>query len=236
MKCALMQPTYLPWLGYFDLIRNVDCFVIYDHVQFEKQSWQQRNRIRNKEGDLMLTMAVLHEKGLERRIKDVKIDYSRKFPIKHLNSLNHSYARSKNFNEIFPEIEAIFKKENEFLIDLNLDLIKLGMKHLSITKEFIFSSDLDVQGQKVEGIIDVCKKLNATEYLSPVGSKAYIDENNIFAANDIELSYQDFAHPVYKQINFQDFISHLSFIDYLFNVDLNETKQFGALKTQSANA
>lgn len=236
MKCAIMQPTYLPWLGYFDLIRNVDKFVIYDHVQFEKQSWQQRNRIRNKEGDLMLTMAVKYDKGLERNIKDVKIDHSRNFLGKHLNSIKHSYARAKNFSVVFPEIESIYQKENEFLIDLNLDLIRLGMKYLSIEKEFLFSSTMDVQGQKVDAIIDVCKKLDADKYLSPVGSKSYIDENNIFPDNNIELSYQDFHHPEYKQINYPDFISHLSFIDYLFNVDLDEVKLFGTLKTETTNA
>ncbi len=230
-----MQPTYLPWLGYFDLIRSVDTFVIYDHVQFEKQSWQQRNRIRNKEGDMMLTMAVKHDKGLERSIKEVVIDHSRNFSGKHLNSIKHSYSRSKNFSVIFPEIESIYEKKTELLMDLSLDLIRLGMKYLSISKDFLFSSELNVRGQKVEAIIDVCKKINADKYLSPVGSKVYIDENNIFPANNIELSYQDFQHPVYKQINFPDFISHLSFIDYLFNVDLEEVKLFETFKTQSEN-
>lgn len=235
MKCAIMQPTYLPWLGYFDLIRNVDKFVIYDHVQFEKQSWQQRNRIRNKEGELMLTMAVKHEKGLERRVKDVKIDHSRNFFAKHLNSIKHSYSKAKNFPDIFPDLEIIYRKNTEFLLDLNLELIRLGMKFLSIEKDFIFSSEMDIQGQKVEAIIDVCKKLGADKYLSPVGSKTYIDENNIFPENKIELSYQDFVHPVYTQINFKDFISHLSFIDYLFNADLDEAKHFGTLKKKENN-
>jgi hypothetical protein len=181
----------------------------------------------------MLTMAVKHEKGLERRVKDVKIDYSRSIPAKHLNSIKHSYARSKNFPDIFPELESIYQKNTEFLLDLNIELINLGMKYLSISKDFIFSSEMDVQGQKVEGIIDVCKKLDADKYLSPVGSKLYIDENNIFPEHNIELSYQDFTHPAYRQINFKDFISHLSFIDYLFNVDLDEVKKFGNLKTEN---
>lgn len=226
MKCAIMQPTFLPWLGYFDLIRSVDKFIIYDHVQFEKQSWQQKNRIRNKQGELMLTVPVLHDKGLERRINEVKIDYSRNILTKHLNSIRFSYSKSNNFDEIFPEIEQIINKRPELLMNLNIALIKLGMQHLGINKELIFSSSLNVSGNKVEALVDVCNKVGANEYLSPVGSKGYIDENNIFADNGISLSYQNYTPPAYNQFTYPDFISHLSFIDFLFNVDKQSMTQF----------
>ena len=219
----------LAW--FFDLIRSVDKFVILDHVQFEKQSWQQRNRIRNKQGELVLSLAVQHEMGLERKINSVKLDYSRNSNFKHLESIKHSYSKSMNFEAIFPEIEFIFNQKHALLIDLNIELIKLGMKYLSIEKEFIYSSKIDVLGQRVEALIDICNKVGANKYLSPVGSKAYIDENNLFPSNNIELTYQLFKHPVYKQIGYHDFISHLSFIDYLFNTELNEVKKFGSFNT-----
>ena len=136
-----------------------------------------------------------------------------------------------NFEAIFPEIEFIFNQKHALLIDLNIELIKLGMKYLSIEKEFIYSSKIDVLGQRVEALIDICNKVGANKYLSPVGSKAYIDENNLFPSNNIELTYQLFKHPVYKQIGYHDFISHLSFIDYLFNTELNEVKKFGSFNT-----
>lgn len=227
MKCAIMQPTYLPWLGFFDLIRSVDAFVIYDHVQFEKQSWQQRNKIGTSSGELMLTVPVLHEQGLDRKVKDVRIDHSRKPLTKHLTSIQYAYARTPNFNILFPELELIYKQSSEYLIDLNLALIRWGMKHLCIDKEFIFSSELGITGQKVEALIDVCNKVGADQYLSPVGSKIYIDENNLFPANRIGLSYQAFTHPVYPQAQTPQFISHLSFIDYLFNVPAREANTFG---------
>ncbi|MES2376889.1 MAG: WbqC family protein [Bacteroidota bacterium] len=226
-----MQPTYLPWLGFFDLIRKADVFVIYDHVQFEKQSWQQRNRIRNRDGELMLTMSVRHGEGLERQIKDVKIDYQRNIVNKHLNSIRQSYSKSRNFALLYPSIEAIYQKQHENLIDLNIALIKFGMAQLSIKKDFIYSSAIDVQSTKVEALIDICNKTGCTEYYSPVGSKQYIDENNLFDQENIALSYQQFNHPAYTQINYADFISHLSFIDYLFNVEIDEAKNFGLHKT-----
>lgn len=231
MKCAVMQPTYLPWLGFFDLIRSVDIFVIYDHVQFEKQSWQQRNKIRNKQGEIMLTVSVMHDKGLNRRVKDVRIDNTRNILAKHLTSIKLAYSRSKNFDIIYPDLEFIFQKKNEFLIDLNVDLIKTGMKHLHINKNILFSSEMSIEGSKVEALIDVCKKTGANQYLSPVGSKVYIDENNLFPIHNIELHYQSFTPPVYQQLKCNDFISHLSFVDYLFNIDIAEANNFGASQT-----
>ena len=225
-----MQPTYLPWLGYFDLIRKVDVFVIYDHVQFEKRSWQQRNRIRNAAGEIMLTVAVETKSKFNQSIKDVKIDHTQKSLVKHLASIKMAYAKSPNFDRIYPAIENAFRKKVDFLMDLNLELIRTGMQYFNIQKDILFSSQMDIAGQKVEALINVCKKIGANQYLSAAGSKTYIDENNLFPVNEIELSYQSFTSPVYKQVNFSDFISHLSFIDYLFNVDMELIKQFGSLK------
>lgn len=233
--CAIMQPTFLPWLGYFDLIRNSDVFVIYDHVQFEKQSWQQRNRIRTKNGELMLTVPVHHEKGLERRIMDVKIDYSRNQIGKHLLSIQHAYRKARNFDRIFPAIEEILQAKPEYLFQLNVSLIKLGMVFLNINSTLIFSSSLNVQGNQVEALIDVCKKLDANHYLSPVGARVYIEENNLFAANEIELEYQRFEHPRYPQVTYPDFISHLAFIDYLFNIDPVQASNFGSWCSRTNN-
>jgi hypothetical protein len=221
--CAVMQPTYLPWLGYFDLIARSDIFVIYDTVQFEKQSWQQRNRVRNKDGEIMLTLPVRYGSGLSRRIKEVEIDYSRNVPKKHSSTIQLSYSKARNFSTLFPELEALYKTQPSLLMDLNVALIKIGMKFLNIETPLIYASELDVQGNRVEALIDICKKLNASRYYSPVGSKVYIDENNLFPGNGIELVYQDYSHPVYQQVNFPDFISHLSFIDYLFNVEKHES-------------
>lgn len=214
-----MQPTYLPWLGFFELIAKSDVFIIYDCVQFEKQSWQQRNKVRDKNGEIMLTLPVKYGSGLLRTIKEVEIDYSRNIPKKHLSTIQLSYCKSINFSKIYPEIESIYKSKPELLIDINLFLIKFGMKCLNINTPIIFASDLDVQGNRVEALVDICKKVNADHYFSPIGSKGYIDENNLFEQNNIQLSYQHFEHPIYKQLNYSDFISHLTFIDFLFNTE-----------------
>jgi hypothetical protein len=225
-----MQPTYLPWLGYFDLIKSADIFVIYDHVQFEKQLWQQRNRIRNRQGEIRLTVSVQHVNGLKRSIKDVIIDTSRNVLGKHLSSIRMAYSKAVSFDAVFPDLERVYGKAHKYLIDLNLDLLRVGLKHFNMDKDFIFSSTMNVQGKKVEALLDICQKLGADCYLSPVGSKVYIEENNLFLHNNIKLKYQNFLHPVYQQLSYPDFISHLAFIDFLLNVDISEVSRFGSPK------
>ena len=215
--CVIMQPTYLPWLGYFDLIASADVFVFLDHVQYSKQSWQQRNKIRDKNGEQLLTLNVKRAPVKEHRISEVLIDHNKKPLVKHLKSIKGMYAKSRNFNEVFIKLEEIYSGEHTYLSDFNIELIRYGMSEMDITTETIRSSSLQVSGPRVEGIVEICRKLGCNRYLSPVGSQKYIDQNNIFKQQGITLKYQSYEHIVYKQIAYPDFISHLSFIDYLFN-------------------
>ena len=215
--CVIMQPTYLPWLGYFDLIKSADVFVFLDHAQFSKQSWQQRNRVRDKNGELMLTIPVTKSSSWEKPICQVEIDHAKKPLIKHIKSIKSIYGKALNFSSIYPELENIYGKNHKFLAELNIELIKFGCKEMGIATEMVRSSTLGYSKPKVEGIIEICKHFNCQNYLSPVGSKEYIEENDIFTENGINLAYQNYTHITYEQMNYSNFISHLSFIDYLFN-------------------
>ncbi len=216
--CVIMQPTYLPWLGYFDLIKSSDTFVFLDHVNFSKQSWQQRNRIRDKKGEIMLTVPVHKPKSDESSINKILIDYLKIPHIKHLKSIKSCYGKSKNFKIIFDELENIYNEEHKFLVDLNLSLIKYGCKKLKIDSKIQYSSLMNIEGKKIEGIIEICKKTNSNIYLSPVGARDYISNSKIFVENKINLKFQNYDHPKYNQMGYNNFISHLSFIDYLFNI------------------
>jgi hypothetical protein len=212
-----MQPTYLPWLGYFDLIKSSNVFVFLDHVQFSKQSWQQRNKVRDKNGEQILTIPVKRTTVKNNPINGVLIDNNKRPLNKHLKTIKNNYAKSRNFKEVYLELEGLYLKKYNYLVDINIDLIKYGCKQMGITPNIILSSSLNVQAKKVEGIVEICHKLDSNHYLSPAGAEEYIEENNIFDSNNIQLSYQSFEHPIYKQMSYAKFISHLSFIDYLFN-------------------
>jgi len=211
-----MQPTYLPWLGYFDLIDKADIFVFLDSVQFDKRSWQQRNRIKTSNGELMLTVPVLSKSRFEQKICDVMIDNSQKFEKKHFNSIRTNYHKSTYFDIYAKELSEIYRSKHNRLADLNILLIKWLSKKMGITSNFKLSSQLNVHGFKVDALIDICKKVNGDHYLSPSGSIDYINNSNIFPKSAIKLSYQTYQHPIYSQL-YGEFIPFMSAVDLLFN-------------------
>ena len=211
-----MQPTYLPWLGYFDLTNRSDIFVFLDTVQLEKRSWQQRNRIKIPNSEIMLTVPVLTKGRYNQEIRDVEIDVSQQFEKKHFKSIQLNYKNSKYYKLYIGELEEIFFSNISRLANLNIKLIKWLSSKIGIKTKFISSSELDVSGSKTELLINICMKINANHYLSPIGSKGYIEKNNLFTNSGIQLSYQDYQHPTYNQL-FGDFIPYLSVIDLLFN-------------------
>tara|TARA_Y100000591_G_C21785619_1_gene673602 strand:- start:640 stop:1314 length:675 start_codon:yes stop_codon:yes gene_type:complete len=211
-----MQPTYLPYLGYFDLINRSDIFVFLNNVQFDKRSWQQRNRIKSNNSELMLTVPVLTKGKFEQEIQSVKIDKTQKFEVKHFNSIKNNYSKSQYFGSYINEFEKLLFSKFIHLADLNIELINWFVSKLGIKTKFFLSSELESGGIKTELLINICKELNGTKYLSPYGSAKYIEENNLFKKEGIELIYQNYSHPVYNQLS-NSFIPYLSVIDLLFN-------------------
>lgn len=217
MRLAVNQPTFLPWLGWFELVDGADRFVAYDHVAFSRQSWQQRNRIRGPAGELLLTVPTRHTGELHVAIHDVQIAREHRFAKKHLMALQANYARAPYYRDLAPELEEIYGRNHERLVDLNLDLIRWGMKQFGIPTPTVCSSELGVKGDRVPALVDLCLRFGADEYYSPAGSREYIGEGEPFQAAGIRIRYQDFQHPRYAQAGHPDFMSHLAFLDYLFN-------------------
>lgn len=216
LTAAIMQPTYLPWLGYFDLIDQVDCFVFLDSVQFDRRSWQQRNRIKAPDRILWLTVPVRSKGKRDQVIKDVRLELSNPFINKHLSTIKHVYAKSKFYDWYMPEFSEIMLKRREFLAELDIDLINWFCEKMEIYTPIVNSSDLGVTGEKVELLVDVCNAIGANRYISPQGSRSYIDENNLFESNGIDLVYHEYSHPEYTQL-YGSFVPYLSALDILFN-------------------
>ena len=211
-----MQPTYLPWIGYFGLINSVDLFVFLNSVQFDKRSWQQRNKIKSPKGSLYLTVPVLSKGFSKQIIKDVKIEQNQEFYKKHINSIKHNYNKSPYYNEFSKKIFELMSNENEYLCDLNIKMIKLICEFLSIKTKTVISSNLKSSGNKSELLSSICLEIGATEYISPLGSKNYLNETDIFQKKNISLKFFYFKHPIYSQL-FNKFESNLSVLDLLMN-------------------
>lgn len=218
MKVAITQPTYLPWLGYFDLMDQVDTFVLLDTVQFEKQSWQQRNRIKTPSGLQWLTVPVVFRGRLEQKIQAVEIR-ERDFLGKHLRGIELNYRRTPFFGDYFPALSSIFEnlQAGTTLCDLNGRLIEWLAALLGIKTRLLRASLLDEAGKRTQLLANICRKLGANYYISPIGSAGYLlPELSILSACGVETVFQNYSHPQYRQ-SFPPFVAYASVIDLLFN-------------------
>ena len=217
MKVVINQPTYLPWLGYFDLIDQSDLFVVLDNVQFVKQSWQQRNRIKTPNGLQWLTVPVDFRGRLGQILKDVEIRDAN-FARKHIRAIELAYRRAPYFAEYFPALAALIEKRCAgLLLDLNLDLLEWAMKALELATPVVRASSMGLQGKRTELLVAICKKVDADEYLSPAGSACYLrNEQSILTDQGIEVLFHHYEHPHYKQL-FGLFEAHASVVDLIFN-------------------
>ena len=218
MRIAIAQPTYLPWVGYFDLLDQVDQFVLLDSVQFERQSWQQRNRIKTPQGLAWLTIPVVFRGRLNQNIADVNIrvpDFWRD----HLRAVELNYRRAPFFGRYYDELRQQIEMSvaSLSLPQVTISLLRWFADVIGITTPMIRSSELPVHGKRTELLAEICVSLGASTYLSPFGSAEYlIDELPTLTARAIEVRFHHYEHPVYRQ-QFPPFLSHACILDLLFN-------------------
>lgn len=219
MIVSVHQPQYIPWLGYFDKIAKSDSFVFLDNVQYKHREFQNRNKIRTKEGELWLSVPVVTKGKGRQKINEVTIDSELPWGHQHLKSLKTWYGKASFFNAYIGFFEATYSAKWEKLEDLNVQIVKYLFAQLSITKKIYFESALDIKTTKTDRIIEICQKLEADTYISGAGGKEYLEEEK-FPAAGIRLVYQDFKHPQYHQQfmkDSDDFLPYMSIVDLLFN-------------------
>lgn len=227
MICAIMQPTYIPWCGYFDLIDRVDKFVFLDNVKLEKSDWHVRNRIKSASGETMLSIDVTLPNGrMNTMINQAKLNLKVPWQKKHLKSVYANYRKSKYFDHVYPFLEVLINTHHENLSDFTISIIEAISIKVGIKTQFIRSSNIDnVEGIKDERLVSICNNLDVKNYLSPVGSAVYLNKNTPggeLVKHNINLFYHQFEHPIHEQL-FGEFKSHLSIIDMLFNYGFDNT-------------
>jgi len=214
-RIVILQPSYLPWLGYFDQLYKSDVFVLYDDVQYDKHGWRNRNRIKTDKGPLWLTVPVLtHGQGLPTN-RDARIDTRRSWARKHLQALRVNYAKASAFEEVFDALEPVLGRPWTHLIDLNRAVLETLCRLLGLTRLILLSSELDVPGQKTERLIALCRALGAGRYLTGDAASDYLDETQ-FTAHGIRVEYHHYRHPAYAQLH-GEFVPYLSVVDLLMN-------------------
>ncbi len=216
-----MQPTFNPWIGYFDLINSVDTFVFLDSVQLEKRSWQTRNKIKLNNSEFIISIPIMRTASRNETSLNKAFLNDNGWHVKALKTIHHAYLKSKYFTEVFPFVENLLN-ENKYksLSEYNTNIIKEISLKIGINSKFIFSSNLKNQeGSKDDLLLSICKELDASEYISPQGSSSYLQKNNSgekYKKSLIKLYYSHYTHPFYNQIG-KEFLSYMGIFDLIFN-------------------
>lgn len=225
MKCAIMQPTYLPWAGYFNLIANVDTFVFLDDVQFDRRSWQSRNRIFDGGHVAWLTCPV-KKTGRETLIHDLDIAEDINWRHIHAKKVQLNYAKAPFFNDIMPIIDTLLEIRSTKLSSVNKTLILTICQMLDINTAFVNASDLNLTGARSEHLLNICRELECDRYLSPQGSKDYLIKDGAFINSAVELTFQEYSPAAYLQKQSDEFVSHMSIIDVIANIGVSAGKPY----------
>lgn len=218
MKGTILQPTYLPWIGYFELIDPSDIYVVFDHVQFERKSWQNRNKIKTANGEICLIVPV-QKMPQKTPISKIKISYQQGNPLKnHWKTIELAYKKAKYFEEYKSLFEKVYSIKYVLLKDLNITIIKLVCEILGIKKNIVFSSELNLEDKdmaKTEKVVNLCKRQGITHLYDAKGAEEFLDKS-LFKKEGISIDFQDYKHSKYSQL-WGEFIPYLSVIDLIFN-------------------
>ena len=217
MNVVILQPSYIPWRGYFDQIFRADVFVFYDDVQYDKHGWRNRNRIRNRQGAQWLTIPV-HSKGVvveNTPINEVEIAWQEPWSVRHWRAIREAYGKTPYFKEYAPWLEEVYQRRPTLLADFTIPLtIEIARMLGNQKTRFLRSSELPVTGQKTERLIQLLTQLGATHYISGPSARSYIEDDQ-FQAAGITLEYMEYNYPPYPQIC-PPFDPQVSILDLLF--------------------
>ena len=217
MKAVILQPSYIPWRGYFDQINRADLFIFYDDVQYDKHGWRNRNQINTSQGKQWITIPV-YSKGVCNgiSIKDIAIDWSKSWPRKHLSALTCAYSKAPYWNNYISWLNTVYNRKYELLADFTIEITIELSRMLGITNtKFIRSSELNgISGHKTDRLIKILKEVGATHYISGPSAQNYIEQDK-FTQTGISLEFIRYNYHDYPQLH-QTFEPYVSALDLLF--------------------
>jgi len=210
---AVHQPQFMPWLGYFDKMDRADCFVMLDNVQYKKNEWQNRNRIKTAQGAQWLTVPVKYR--FPAKILEVAVNQTVNWRHKHLQALRTNYSRAPYWEKACGFFEDFYARHWEDLVAVNRASIEWLREELGIATELRIASDMVLSEEPTQRLVDICRTVGGDAYLAGADARKYMDPER-FAEAGIEVVSQEYQHPVYPQL-FGDFISHLSALDLVLS-------------------
>jgi hypothetical protein len=215
MILSAHQPAYLPWLGYFDKIARADVFVYLDTVQFEKNSFINRNQIKTPQGAMWLTIPIKTKGHTSASLRTTEIDDAQPWRTKHLKSIEMNYRKAPRFEECYPKIETLIRMPETNLAEYCFQQLQFWLKELAIDTQVVRSSELSVNSTKSDLVLDLCQHFSADHYLSGALGRDYLIEDD-FKKAKISVEYQCFTLRNYPQL-WGEFIPYLSILDVWMN-------------------
>lgn len=225
MRAVILQSSYLPWKGYFDLIQSADVFVYYDEVQYTKNDWRNRNRICSKNGPHWLTIPIGRE-AVKQKISEVRLGDVR-WQQDHFKTLSQSYRPARFFEQIEPLLRDFYQNRAwTHLAELNRHCTESIARLLGLTTRFLDSKSFNLEGDRVRRLVSLLKQLGATEYLSGPSARDYLaGSEGLFADAGIRLLFKSYAgYPEYPQLH-APFEHAVSILDVLANVELSDCRR-----------
>lgn len=215
MILSAHQPAYLPWLGYFEKIQRSDVFIYLDTVQFEKNSFINRNKIKTPQGVQWLTIPVKVKGHTHATLIDTELDDAQPWRVKHLKSIEMNYRKAPYFATCYPKLKPLFSIPTANLAELCWQQLNFWLSEFEIDTKIVRSSDLVIISKKSDLVFDLCKHFAADHYLSGALGRDYLDEND-FATAGIKVEYQEFIHTAYPQ-RWEGFEPYMGIVDYWMN-------------------
>jgi len=216
MIAAIHQPEHMPWLGFFDKMRRVDLFVLLDTTQFAKDDFQNRNRIKTRQGPSWLTVPVYKSGVSKQQITETRICNERDWRRRSSTLIAENYRDAPYFSVHEGFFRHLYEREWSSLVELNLKALEYLKTALGLATAYVTASALGIRERGGTNTnLAICRAVGAQTYLSGKHGREYLDEDR-FAEHDIQVEYQEFRHPVYPQL-WGDFAPYMSVIDLLFN-------------------
>lgn len=214
---AIIQSNYIPWKGYFDIINSVDEFVLFDDVQYTRRDWRNRNKIKTSNGAQWITIPVEVKGKFSQKIRETRVSDSR-WAQEHWRSILHSYSKAAFFDKYSDQVKELYSRAGdlEYLSEVNHLFISAICRFLGIDTRLSWSSDYDLKDEKTERLLSICQQLGATEYVSGLAARDYLDVS-AFEAKDMKVTWYEYSgYPEYEQLH-GDFDHAVTVLDLLFN-------------------
>ncbi len=221
---CIHQPDFAPWLGFFDRLALADMYVVLDTVQYLRQGWHNRDKIKTAQGAAWLTVPVKNKGRYRQSILETELDNDRDWRTRHMRTLRAAYGKALHFKAISARLEEIYARGHARLIDFNMAIIRFLIHELGIDVEIRFASELGVGGRSNQLLIEIMRAVGGGTYITGLGSKSYLDES-AFDAAGIKVTWRKYDHPTYDQL-FGDFVPGLSALDCLFNCGASSVEIF----------